>query len=384
MRRIAFFILAACLALPPAARADRIEKQVSVTAGQQLDIDLESGGAITIRGGDDRTASFTVDREGRDAAETEVTIEATSGGGARIATRHVGRRDSYSTNLRIDIRLPQRFSVHLKSMGGSVHLAGLDGKFEGTTMGGDLELSELNGEAHLKTMGGDVRVSKSKLDGRITTMGGKVQLEDIEGNLQGHSMGGTVTYQNVRGGKEGSRGDSSRGAVVMSSMGGDLRVEDAPAGAELRTMGGNVRVRSAAKYVKATTMGGDIEIDRVDGRVDATSMAGDIKVTLVEGSGGSAAEPHDVKLDSKSGELHLAVPADLAMDIDIQLFYTRASRRNYRVHSDFPLKIEESSEWDTTHGSPRKLIHATGRQGAATHRIELSCINGDVYLTRAQ
>jgi hypothetical protein len=93
---------------------------------------------------------------------------------------------------------------------------------------------------------------------------------------------------------------------------------------------------------------------------------------------------HAVHLVSNAGELRLAVPANLPMDIDVQLFYTRDSKRSYRVHSDFPLKIDESAEWDTSHGSPRKLIHATGRQGAATQRIELRTINGDVYITRAK
>ena len=127
-------------------------------------------------------------------------------------------------------------------------------------------------------------------------------------------------------------------------------------------------------------MGGDVELDRVDGWIRADTMGGDIKATVIDRSRGGR---HDVELDSQSGELHLTVPGSLAMDIDIELQYTRNSTRRYRVVSDFPLTTTESSAWEGSFGTPRKTIHAIGKQGAGTHRIVLRTVNGDVYLTRA-
>jgi hypothetical protein len=399
MIRPTLYALLATLSLPHGLAADRIEKQVPVTAGQRLVLELETGAAVAVHGAAVSAAVVVIDREGRDAADVEVTVEPTPSGGARIRTHFTGRGRSYSSSLRLDVRVPRRFGVELDSTGGSVHLDGLEGRFHGRTMGGELELTQLTGEVDLRTLGGDIRVASSKLNGKVSTHGGNVRFDDVEGDVEGSSLGGTVTYRNVRGGRQpagatersGRRGsggttpaaaaaESAHGAVVMSSLGGDLDVEHAPDGADLKTLGGNVRVRSAGRYVKAQTLGGDIVIDQVDGRVDATTMGGNITVNMV----GGAAGDRRVHLDSKSGELRLAVPSDLAMAVDIHLYYTRDSRRSYRVHSDFPLKIEESGEWDTTHGSPRKLIRATGRQGAGTHRIELVTINGDIYLTRAK
>jgi DUF4097 and DUF4098 domain-containing protein YvlB len=380
MRIALMYTALAFLAFPLAALADRIAKQVPVTAGQTFEIDLKTGGSLAIHGTDGSTADVTVERDDSDIAGTEVVVEPTASGGVRLATHFVGHKTTYSANLRVEVRLPRRFSVQLHSAGGVVHLDGLEGDFKGLSMGGKLELDNLRGTADLKTLGGDIQVTNSQLSGKVSTNGGNVVLDGVEGGLQGHSLGGQVTRHNVRGGKEPAAG-SAADAVVMSSMGGQLKVDEAPAGAELKTMGGNVLVRSANRFVKALTMGGDILIEHVDGRVDATTMAGDVTVTVAgDGPPGS----HAVHLVSNAGELRVAVPANLPMDIDVQLFYTRDSKRSYRVHSDFPLKIEESAEWDTSHGSPRKLIHATGRQGAATQRIELRTINGDVYITRAK
>jgi DUF4097 and DUF4098 domain-containing protein YvlB len=384
MQSILLCTLLALIAFPLAAVADRIERQVPVTAGGTFDVDLKTGGTLTIRGADDGMAEVTVERDESDVAHTEVVIEPTSGG-LRLATRYLGNRHTtHASDLRIEVRLPQRFNVHLRSAGGAIHLEGLEGEFKGVSQGGKLELTELRGSADLVTMGGDIDVSRSHLSGKVSTNGGKVVVDRVGGGLQAQSLGGQVTRHD--GGSAGSAaaggGSGSGDPVVMSSMGGRLEVEAAPNGADLKTMGGKVHVRQADKFVKAVTMGGDIVIDRVDGRVDATTMAGDVTVTVT--GDGAVAGSHAVRLSSNTGELRLTVPADLPVDIDVELYRTRDSRRDYHVHSDFPLKIEESADWDTSQGSPRKLIHATGRQGAATQRIELRTINGDVYITRAR
>ncbi len=375
--------LLAFIAFPLAAVADRIERQVPVTSGGTFDVDLKTGGILTIRGGGDGTAEVTVERDASDVAQTDVVIEPTSGG-LRLVTRYLGNHTTYSSDLRIEVRLPQRFNVHLHSAGGAIHLEGLEGDFKGVSLGGKLELTELRGSADLKTLGGDIDVSHSYLSGKVSTNGGNVVVDHVGGGLQAHSLGGQVTnHDNGSAGPAAAGGGSGSGdPVVMSSMGGQLEVEAAPNGADLKTMGGKVHVRQADKFVKAVTMGGDVVIDRVDRRVDATTMAGDVTVTVT--GDGAVAGSHAVRLSSNSGALRLTVPADLPVDIDVELYYTRDSRRDYHVHSDFPLKIEESADWDTSHGSPRKLIHATGRQGAATQRIELRTINGDVYITRAR
>jgi DUF4097 and DUF4098 domain-containing protein YvlB len=378
MRRTPCFLFLAAAVVASAVRADRIEKRLAASPGQTLEIDLKTGGAITVRAGADDAVEVAIDR--RDGDECEVTVEP-SGRGVRIESRYVGHRSNYSSHLEVEARVPHRFLVDLRTMGGDVHLEGLEGRFSGSTMGGELELVDLAGSVDLSTMGGDIRVQKSRLDGKVSTMGGMVRIEDNQGDLKGSSMGGAVTYENARsGGGEGH----GRGPVVMSSMGGDVNVEDAPQGAELNTMGGSVHVRTARDHVKAETMGGDIKLERVDGWIDASTMGGRVEATVVDGG---APGRRDVRLESKSGDLRLTVPAGFAMDVDIEIAYTRNSTRRYRVISDFELATEdETGDWDTSHGSPRKIIRVRGHVGgaAAPARVVLRTINGDVYLKRAQ
>ncbi len=369
-------------AAPGAVFADRIEKHLTASSGQTLEIDLRTGGGITVRPGAEGAVDVIADRGTRNPDECEVTIES-SPRGVRIASRYLGHRNNNSSNLEIEVRVPRRFDVELRTMGGDVHLEGLEGSFSGSTMGGGLELLALTGKTDLSTMGGAIHVAHGRLDGKVSTMGGDVLIEDMDGNLRGSSMGGKVTYRDAR--KDGA-GDAQGGPIVMSSMGGDIDVDDAPRGAEVSTMGGDVRVRSARDHVKAQTMGGDIRLDRVDGWVDASTMGGRVEVTVVGGTTGQPDARRDVRLDSKSGDLRLTVPDGFAMDVDIEIAYTRNSTRRYRVISDFPLQTEdEGAEWDSSEGTPRKTIRVRGRVpgGATPARVVLSTVNGDVYLKRA-
>lgn len=377
MRRTSCLSLLLAFALTGGAFADRLEKRLEARPGQTLEIDLRTGGTITVVPGDDTAVVVTVERREIDAID--VTIEPSSRG-VRVESRYHGRRQNDNGNLEIEARVPRHSNVQVSTMGGDVRLEGLEGRFSGSTMGGEIQLTDLTGDADLSTMGGNIRVQRSRLDGSVSTMGGTVRIQDNRGNLKGSSMGGAVSYKNS-GPDKGTPGEAG-GPIVMSSMGGDVNVDDAPQGAELSTMGGDVHVSSARDHVKAVTMGGDIRLENVDGWVDAATMGGRVEVSVVRGDG---AGRRDVRLDSKSGDLRLTVPADFAMDVDVEITYTRNSTRRYRVISDFPLATEdEGGEWDTSHGSPRKTIRVRGRVPGRGEpaRVVLRTINGDVYLSR--
>jgi hypothetical protein len=116
------------------------------------------------------------------------------------------------------VRVPRRFDVEVKTMGGGVHLEGLEGSFSGSTMGGELELVGLTGKADLSTMGGEIHVAHGRLDGKVSTMGGDVLIEDIDGNLRGSVDGRPGHPIATRG--AAPRATARAGPIVMSSMGG--------------------------------------------------------------------------------------------------------------------------------------------------------------------
>jgi len=158
-------------------------------------------------------------------------------------------------------------------------------------------------------------------------------------------------------------------------------VDSAPAGANVSTMGGDIRIRSAAVAVKAKTMGGDINLDAVDGGVRASTMGGDIVVKMI---GDPTRGNRDVDLSSMGGDIELTVPANLSMDFDIKLTYTKNSSRSYKIDSEFPIKTEQSNDWDYSEGTPRKYIFGTGKTGSGKYRIKLETTNGDIRILKGK
>jgi DUF4097 and DUF4098 domain-containing protein YvlB len=367
-----FVILLSC---SPAFGAET--RTFPAAAGGTLELDLEAGGDVTVRGGGGSTITVTFDRSGRDPEASTVEFEESSDG-LKIVTRFVKHGRNQSSSIDIDVVVPSPFDVELDSMGGGLSIEGLDGTFRGKTMGGALRLRDVRGEAELKTMGGGIELTDSELDGSLETMGGPVLFENVVGDVRGSSMGGNVRFKNVvrRGGEVAvpPRLDSVDGTsetVQISTMGGTIEVEDAPEGANLHTMGGDIRVERAARFVAAKTMGGDIEIEEVDGWVRATTMGGDIEVTVV-GSGG------DVELTSMSGDVTLRVPSGFSMELDLEIAYTRGSSHDYRIVTDYDVKQLATREWDHDHGSPRKYLRGRATVGGGQHRVKIRTVNGSI------
>ncbi len=351
--------------------AETVDREFQVRSGGILEFDLDTGGKINIVGWSREAVAVTAELSGRDADIVDLTVEETNGG-VRVATDYRERRDSTSSSIDFEVRVPSVYNIEIKSMGGGISIDGVEGEFTGKTMGGALKLNDLRGTLRLTTMGGSITLTRSDVDGKVTTMGGKALVEDVFGDVKVKSMGGDVVYRRVTSPDGSSTGDQ----VKITTMGGNIDVPEAPAGADVHTMGGDITINSAREFVKAKTMGGDIRIDEVDGWVKATTMAGDVDVTVTGG--------HDIEITSMHGEVTLTVPSGVGFDIDIELDYTKNSSRTYRIKSDFDLSQQESQDWDYEHGSPRKTISATGSVEGGGHKVVLHTINGNVILKRGR
>jgi DUF4097 and DUF4098 domain-containing protein YvlB len=356
-------------------------KSFKMKPGRTAIFDLESGGSVTIIGWDKSEVEVTYYETGRGH---DHVIEISELDGDVFIGSEMEMRSGRSKSLEFELRVPHEFNVEFESMGGSLEIQEVEGKFSGSTMGGAIVLKKVTGVARLTTMGGEIEVVGCDIDGFLKTMGGEVLLEDVVGDLDASSMGGDVRYVNVRDrdgdvrapGRLSSRG-ITKDTVTITTMGGDIEVDDAPAGAAVHTMGGDIEVYNAEKFVKAKTMGGDIEIEIGDGWVRATTMAGDIDVSVLEGLGEG---DKGVELESYSGDITLQIPSGLGLELDLTIAYTKNSRKNYRIECDWDLDIEVSKEWDYDNGTPRKRIHGTGVVGDGKIPITIETINGNIYV----
>lgn len=374
MKKIIFLIFVVLVIAYTALYPDEVvEKKIQVTEGEKLEVNLKSGGAVKVTGWDKKVALVRILVKGEKKEKWDFKVLKTDSG-VKVESRFL-EKSGKSPGL--EVFVPEKFDLELKTMGGKIVLRNIDGDISGRTMGGELDLENLKGEINLKTMGGDITLKDSDIDGKVKTFGGRVLLENVVGDIKGSSMGGNVVYKNVK-----PRNGKSTGKVVhISTMGGSINVSDAPEGADVHTMGGKIHIRSAKNFVSAKTMGGDIDIDDIDGWVKATTMGGNINVTM---TGDPGKGKRDVKLSSMGGDISLSVPAGLSMDIDIELVFTKNSMGKYKIISDFDIEEKVSDKWDVGNGTPRKTIFGKATIKGGKNKIKIKTINGNIYLKKTK
>lgn len=358
----------------PVLGSDPIVKEFKVRSGEKLDVNLKSGGSIHITGWPKSVARIKVFLPNGQNKGCEITIEK-SGSVIEVESELDPFEHENCKSPKLEIQVPQRFDLKLKTMGGNITIGNIEGEISGKTMGGSLNLDRLKGKIQMTTMGGKISLTDSDIDGQVKTMGGRVLLENVVGDIKGSSMGGNVVYRNVK-----TREGKSTGKVVkITTMGGSIKVDEAVEGADVLTMGGNIRIKNAKVFAKAKTMGGDITIDHIDGWVKATTMGGDIEVTLIAST---KSGKRDAYLSSMGGDVTLSVPEDLSMNIDIELAYTKKSWDKYRISSDFKLELEETPNWVKKNGSYRKYIYGKAKVKDARNTIRIKTVNGNIYLNK--
>ncbi|MDQ2768709.1 MAG: hypothetical protein M3Y30_16330 [Gemmatimonadota bacterium] len=158
------------------------EKSVSANSGGTLDLDLDTGGDITVIGTDESKVTVDGSLGGSSWRRTTVSLDG-SGNDVRLESRYEESSGSNSFDISFKIRVPKKFNVHVSSAGGSVTISGVEGTFRGSTGGGPIKIDHANGDAQLSTGGGDIRISDSHLDGSVTSGGGTVIFKDVTGSV---------------------------------------------------------------------------------------------------------------------------------------------------------------------------------------------------------
>jgi DUF4097 and DUF4098 domain-containing protein YvlB len=368
------------------------ERSVAASPGQRLTLDLDTGGEITVTGWDEPRVSVKVRLDGDDWRDESVTIGRDADGVFVRST--YGAHRSHSSSDAFEIRVPRRTDVRLSSAGGGFTAREIEGTLHGHTGGGGIDLSRVKGHAQLSTGGGDIRVDDADLSGTVSTGGGAVTLSRVRGGLKGTSGSGPVVYTDASGGG-GNSGDlkdvhvdddgtvthvSSSGVTHITRAGGDISLDEAPAGAAVSTGGGRVTVGRSAGRVQAATGGGDIEVGPVAGSVEATTGAGDVRVTLAKAAG----QDQSIDVSSGTGKVRIELPADYDGTLDLETAYTRDFGRATRITTpgEWTVRRESTTSWDDREGTPRRYVRASGTVGKSGGRVRVKTVNGDIELVR--
>jgi DUF4097 and DUF4098 domain-containing protein YvlB len=305
-------------------------------------------------------------------------------------------RQHRALKLSIEVTIPTKFNVDARTSGGSLKIGDQEGNVALKTAGGGITTGQVkNGEARLETSGGSIRVA-GMMGGNLDahTAGGGITVGNATGDVKVRTSGGTIKIGEVGGSTHaetaggGIRIVSSANDVWASTAGGSInigqtkgkieartaggQIKIGPAGGEIRaeTSGGGITVRGSGGPVKVRTAGGSIRVNDARGAISAETAGGSIRASLV------VSDPKidtECELTTNGGDVTIYLPEDLSATVSAVLRISRRRDENYKIISDFPLKIQE----DRTH-----RITADGDINGGGDEIRLSTHNGNIRILK--
>ena len=224
-----------------------IEKSFQVTSGGQFvlqadrgSVDVKTDGANQVQvhvyrkvsGGTKANAEEQFDNH-------EVTLTQEGNKVVVAAKNRTNKHFSWGINrpgmeVHYLINIPKKFDVELRSAGGNVQLADLDGEAIARTSSGSIKVGRVSGKVDLSDAGGNIYVIEAGQSLAAKTSSGSVEIEKAEGNTE------------------------------ISDAGGNIRVAEAAGDVTANTSSGSVRIGKAKGDLEIKNAGGDITIEATD------------------------------------------------------------------------------------------------------------------------
>lgn len=171
------------------------------------------------------------------------------------------------------------------------------------------------------------------------------------------------------------------GRVQVGTVSGDLEVRDAVDEIEIRTTSGDLRAEKLRGRIRANTTSGDVVLDDVNGDLRLHTVSGELRVRGAltglefESVSGGLEFRGDIKNEgtytahTHSGDIRLALPANLAANLDLNTF-------SGDIRTEFPLTLQPGE----TAGRRGRQMRTTINGGGA--RLTLSTFSGDITLEK--
>lgn len=274
-------------------------------------------------------------------------------------------------SVKFTISVPQETTATLHSSNGDVSLEGTTGSADVQSDFGDVTITDVNGEVLGKSNNGKITARELVSEAKITLSSdfGSIKLEDATGSdVSASSANGQIDLTEVNadgllkassqfgsihvGGSQAQTADvrSSNGSIrlenldvegsitVKSNFGGLTLSKVNARSYDLDTQNGRITVTGAQNEIKAHSSFGSIEVlDAENATLNLSSNNG--KVTF---SGSLGSGPHILK--SNFGNIEVTLPANSALDIDMQTDFGK-------ITSDFAIAISgkiDNQDWDGT------------------------------------
>jgi DUF4097 and DUF4098 domain-containing protein YvlB len=296
------------------------------------------------------------------------------------------------------IQVPNGFSCRIETRGGDIEIYGAGGNVDVKTSGGDIEIENIGGSIRAVTGGGDIEILNSGGDTYLTTGGGDVEVVRIEGNCTIQTGGGDITAENTFSGLSISTGggdvevEGAGSDVHITTGGGEISIMDTEGNVKISTGGGEIDAIRVTGNFSATTGGGSIDVENIEGKVTLSTAGGDVCLENIQGginvstAGGDVyaeltlenyKKDYATKIITGGGDIELSIPGDLPATIKAQIRQRNRRWEDFKINSDFPLKIttsEETRRYST--------VTATGEINGGGPVIHLKAQGGSITISR--
>ncbi|PQA60432.1 DUF4097 family beta strand repeat-containing protein [Siphonobacter curvatus] len=203
-------------------------------------------------------------------AEYELSMKTEGSSVVVYSRRKSGVSWNSDRNISVSFKIftPRTFATDLRTSGGSIRLAHLDGPQQFQTSGGSLHMSDVAGLIQGRTSGGSIHLNNCRKEMNVQTSGGSIHAEDLEGKITLKTSGGSVRLTRLNGTIEATtsggsvQGDAISGELYTKSSGGSIRLYNLSAAVEAETSAGSLDVEFAklSKYVKLRCSAGSIKV----------------------------------------------------------------------------------------------------------------------------
>lgn len=331
-----------------------VEKSVPMETGEAVDLQILSGAKLVIRGWNEPRAVVRASFAGPSWRQASARLQRTPNGiyigsvssregyrtmpgetgyyYARLATDVAATMPPSADHL-IEVWLPNRSNVKLRSVLGPVTIQGFDGDVSGNVEWGDLQIENTTGQNSFSTTLGNIHVNNSNLTGSAATACGTVKLNGVAGAFTATTAFDPEQFNNTMANRivvDGMfPGDYCNprlrrlatlpNRIDESQPYGDIVIESAPQGGKLATgRAGSIVVRSSDALISATTNTGNIELRNVRGDATARSNGGEITISLVN----TDRIDHFVNVQNANGNVIVELPDSLDATIRAEVITT--------------------------------------------------------------
>lgn len=304
-------VLGVCLlacSLAAHAAEKRLDRTFTVAPGGRLTID-SSGSDLRVEGTSGNQVVVHILLTGSERTLERMTLSAErSGDDVAVATKHGSGKwtdwfGGWSLDGKVEVKVPHNYNIDIRTSGGDIVVAQLQGDARGKTSGGDIRVTEMRGPVEMQTSGGDVRAEQIEGNTRLGTSGGDIDVTRLTGDLDAKTSGGYIHLNDVSG-RVVAR--TSSGNVIANGIRGD---------SDLKTSGGDIRAT-------------------IDGKIAAHTSGGSVTAELVGANRG-------ISVSSSGGDLLVRVPKDTAAALN-------ASTSGGSVRTELPITTTEMGDHKLT------------------------------------